>query len=94
LNGTTVAQSIQGQDISVHEVDSMQGDIDYLEVGTLVVGVSGRHATWKSQTVVTSVGLSLTAFKYFKTSDDSLVYGNLVNGYNPSSTTIYYLGNS
>lgn len=48
----------------------------------------GSEVSWKTKTVVT--GVATTDYKYFKTSDDSLEYGKLVQ--NVYTDTIYYLG--
>lgn len=88
LDGDAVVQSISGLDISVHEVDSMQADIDYLEVGTLIVGISGRKATWQSTSVVTEVGK--TAAYTFK---DTGGTNRTIRGIGTvTKTTINYLG--
>ena len=75
-------------DVNFTSGGKLQGEWQIGTAQCLNLEVYGDTATWKSQTVVTSV--STTATHYFTDTSGTVVQGQLVSGKN--STTIHYLG--
>jgi hypothetical protein len=112
LNGDTVAQSLTGKTINAKDLNcetlsaSSGFDLDTGQTGGFTV--NGRTVSWKSQTVLTGITVTLPSLTYSVRSafvrqlagTQDTVTGQIVTGHTdgsvsgPYSTTIYYLGGS
>lgn len=112
LNGDTVAQSLTGKTINAKDLNcellsaSSGFDLDTGQTGGFTV--NGRTVSWKSQTVLTGITVTLPSLNYSVRSafvrqlagTQDTVTGQIVTGHTdgsvsgPYSTTIYYLGGS
>jgi hypothetical protein len=112
LNGDTVAQSLTGKTINAKDLNcetlsaSSGFDLDTGQTGGFTV--NGRTVSWKSQTVLTGLTITLPSLTYSVRSafvrqlagTQDTVTGQIVTGHTdgsvsgPYSTTIYYLGGS
>ena len=112
LNGDTVAQSLTGKTINAKDLNCETLSASsgfYLDTGqTGGFTVNGRTVSWKSQTVLTGITVTLPSLTYSVRSafvrqlagTQDTVTGQIVTGHTdgsvsgPYSTTIYYLGGS
>lgn len=112
LNGDTVAQSLTGKTINAKDLNcetlsaSSGFDLDTGQTGGFTV--NGRTVSWKSQTVLTGITVTLPSLTYSVRSafvrqlsgTQDTVTGQIITGHTdgsvsgPYSTTIYYLGGS
>lgn len=112
LNGDTVAQSLSGKTINAKDLNcetltaTSGAAISTGQTGAFLV--NSRSVTWKSQTVLTGITVTLPSLTYSARSafvrqlsgTQDTVTGQIITGHTdgsvsgPYSTTIYYLGGS
>jgi phage minor structural protein len=89
-SGLTVTGDIEGEDGTFDSL-SVSGDVECDGLSAATLTVDGDEATWKSQSVITSVGSSTKSLSYLNGDGDASTQTVVISvGHN--STTLNYLG--